>query len=156
MIFDRISAFTIENSFRNLILVLTKIVKFKSYFWVTKKTDFLRTSNTVLDAFCRLSFAEISQSKAFFTAAVEKQIFAGNDLFSLLAGKQNTVKTKIDAFDDLLCGGLRLGETLLVSHQYAQSKEMEALVTNISNNILDSGNVIILETGSEIIRLYPM
>jgi len=118
--------------------------------------DFLRTSNAVLDAFCRLSSEEISQSKAFFTAAVGKQIFVGKDLFSLVAGKQNTVKTKIESFDGLLCGGLRLGETLLVSHQYAQNKEMEPLVTNISNNILDSGNVIILDSGSKTIRQYPI
>ena len=98
---------------------------------VNTTADFLRTKTTILESFCQLSMYEIDQTKVYFNSAIENEIISGMALINLTRGKSNTIKTHIKSFDKLLCGGLRLGQTLLVSHQYPQRNEIDQLIKKL-------------------------
>lgn len=100
---------------------------------VNNTADFLRTKNITLDDYCQLSLHQIDMTKMYLNSALENVIMTGRELIRLTRGKSNTIKTDIQSFDKLLCGGLRLGETLLVSHQYPQRNEIDKLIKKLSS-----------------------
>jgi len=112
--------------------------------------DFLRASDVDIDSFCSLTRDEISQTKNYYQNLLTLETFSGSELLAVISSHRNFIETGHEKMDELLCGGLRLGESFLISHNYSQRGEIDTILKALINVVMKNNNTFVFDA-----RLSP-